>query len=91
MMPFLLTLYSFRYYNRNRVPYVGTLLASHFIESLAFVPIMIGVLMFLFEFFDDQMLAFMVRTPRILPLGSVLNFLWKAACPLTLNLCHIVH
>ena len=30
------------------------LLFNHLFESLAFVPIMIGVLMFLFEFFEDQ-------------------------------------
>ena len=29
-------------------------------QSLAFLPIMMGVLMFLFEFFEDQALAFMV-------------------------------
>ncbi|CAA6671836.1 unnamed protein product [Spirodela intermedia] len=32
----------------------------HVIESLVFVPIMIGILFFLFEFYDDQMLAFLV-------------------------------
>jgi hypothetical protein len=36
-----------------RIPYVPVLV-SHLLESLAFVPIMIGVLMFLFEFFEDQ-------------------------------------
>jgi hypothetical protein len=30
------------------------LLLSHVMESMAFVPVMIGVLMFLFEFFADQ-------------------------------------
>jgi len=32
------------------------------VESLVFVPIMVGILFFLFEFFSDQLLAFMVLT-----------------------------
>ncbi|XP_022922589.1 uncharacterized protein LOC111430551 isoform X2 [Cucurbita moschata] len=36
------------------------LIFVHVIESLVFVPIMIGILFFLFEFYDDQLLAFMV-------------------------------
>lgn len=36
------------------------LMAAHSVESLAFLPIMVGVLMFLFEFFEDQELAFLV-------------------------------
>ncbi|XXG65824.1 hypothetical protein AAC387_Pa05g3436 [Persea americana] len=36
------------------------LIFIHVIESLVFVPIMIGILFFLFEFYDDQLLAFMV-------------------------------
>ena len=33
---------------------------THVVETLVFVPIMIGMLFFLFEFFSDQLLAFMV-------------------------------
>lgn len=36
------------------------LVASHLVDSLVFVPIMLGVLFFLFEFFVDQLLAFLV-------------------------------
>jgi len=36
------------------------LVAAHLIDSLVFVPIILGVLFFLFEFFDDQLLAFLV-------------------------------
>ncbi len=32
----------------------------HLLDSLVFVPIMLGVLFFLFEFFGDQVLAFLV-------------------------------
>jgi hypothetical protein len=39
--------------NGARVP-LGGLVASHVVESLALIPVMIGVLMFLFEFFEDQ-------------------------------------
>ncbi|KAG8650253.1 hypothetical protein MANES_07G017650v8 [Manihot esculenta] len=35
------------------------LIFVHVIESLVFVPIMIGILFSLFEFYDDQLLAFM--------------------------------
>lgn len=48
-----------RYRHRHRAQYLPILL-THCLESLAFVPIMIGVLMFLFEFFEDQVLAFLV-------------------------------
>ena len=41
---------------RNRLP-IGTLVVLHVAESLVFVPIMIGVLFFLFEFFGDHRLA----------------------------------
>ena len=35
-------------------------LLMHLGSSMSFIPIIVGVLMFLFEFFDDQMLAFAV-------------------------------
>jgi hypothetical protein len=44
---------------RARLPLLP-LVASHLLESLVFVPIMLGVLFFLFEFFSDQLLAFLV-------------------------------
>eukprot|EP00611_Tribonema_gayanum_P021742 TRINITY_DN423_c0_g1_i2.p1 TRINITY_DN423_c0_g1~~TRINITY_DN423_c0_g1_i2.p1 ORF type:complete len:643 (-),score=123.27 TRINITY_DN423_c0_g1_i2:1424-3352(-) len=44
---------------RNRQPY-APLIFTHVVESLVFVPIMVGILFFLFEFFSDQLLAFMV-------------------------------
>jgi len=36
------------------------LVAAHLADSLVFVPIMLGVLFFLFEFFADQLLAFLL-------------------------------
>lgn len=33
---------------------------SHLVESLVFVPIIVGIHFFLVEFFSDQLLAFMV-------------------------------
>ena len=44
---------------RNRQPF-GVLVAAHVMESLMFVPVMIGMLFFLFEFYKDQLLAFLV-------------------------------
>jgi len=41
------------------IPY-APLVFTHVVESLVFVPIMVGILFFLFEFFSDQLLAFMV-------------------------------
>lgn len=46
---------------RQRLP-TFRLIFVHVVESLVFVPIMIGILFFLFEFFNDQLLAFMVLT-----------------------------
>ncbi len=63
-MPLLLTrIFFFRQQlgegGASRLPLLLTrmslpLLLSHVMESIAFVPVMIGVLMFLFEFFADQ-------------------------------------
>lgn len=50
-----------QYHARHRLP-TFRLIFVHVIESLVFVPIMIGILFFLFEFYDDQLLAFMVLT-----------------------------
>jgi len=44
---------------RTRRPLLP-LIAAHSASSLVFVPIMLGVLFFLFEFFGDQLLAFCV-------------------------------
>lgn len=48
-----------QYHVRSHLP-VLPLVAAHLIDSLVFVPIMLGVLFFLFEFFADQLLAFLV-------------------------------
>jgi hypothetical protein len=50
-----------QHHARHRLP-TFQLIFVHVIESLVFVPIMIGILFFLFEFYDDQMLAFLVLT-----------------------------
>ncbi|XP_024514830.1 membralin isoform X2 [Selaginella moellendorffii] len=50
-----------QHHARHRLP-TFHLIFIHVFESLVFVPIMIGILFFLFEFFDDQLLAFMVLT-----------------------------
>ncbi len=44
---------------RARLPLIP-LITYHLLDSLVFVPIMLGVLFFLFEFFGDQVLAFAV-------------------------------
>jgi hypothetical protein len=48
-----------QYHVRHRLPY-APLIFTHVVESLVFVPIMVGILFFLFEFFSDQLLAFLV-------------------------------
>lgn len=48
-----------QHHARHRLP-TFQLIFVHVIESLVFVPIMIGILFFLFEFYDDQLLAFLV-------------------------------
>ncbi|XP_048443251.1 membralin-like protein At1g60995 isoform X5 [Pyrus x bretschneideri] len=48
-----------QHHARHQLP-TFQLIFVHVIESLVFVPIMIGILFFLFEFYDDQLLAFMV-------------------------------
>ncbi|XP_057848312.2 membralin-like protein At1g60995 isoform X2 [Cryptomeria japonica] len=50
-----------QHHARHHLP-TFQLIFVHVIESLVFVPIMIGILFFLFEFYDDQLLAFMVLT-----------------------------
>ncbi|CAL9043315.1 unnamed protein product [Musa banksii] len=50
-----------QHHARNHLP-TFQLIFVHVIESLVFVPIMIGILFFLFEFYDDQLLAFLVLT-----------------------------
>jgi hypothetical protein len=50
-----------QHHARHRLP-TYRLIFIHVVESLVFVPIMIGILFFLFEFFDDQLLAFLVLT-----------------------------
>ncbi|XP_054778919.1 membralin-like protein At1g60995 [Prosopis cineraria] len=48
-----------QHHAQHRLP-TFQLIFVHVIESLVFVPIMIGVLFFLFEFYDDQLIAFTV-------------------------------
>ena len=48
-----------QYYVRRGLGY-RHLVFNHVVGSLVFVPIMVGMLFFLFEFFNDQLLAFMV-------------------------------
>eukprot|EP00850_Spirogloea_muscicola_P010271 SM000060S19603 [mRNA] locus=s60:29067:34348:- [translate_table: standard] len=50
-----------QHHARHRLP-TFRLIFAHVVESLVFVPIMIGILFFLFEFFDDSLLAFMILT-----------------------------
>ncbi|XP_010923757.1 membralin-like protein At1g60995 isoform X2 [Elaeis guineensis] len=50
-----------QHHARHQLP-TFQLIFAHVIESLVFVPIMIGILFFLFEFYDDQLLAFLVLT-----------------------------
>ncbi|KAK4783808.1 hypothetical protein SAY86_018176 [Trapa natans] len=56
MMKFTVQL---QHHARHQLP-TFQLIFVHVIESLVFVPIMIGILFFLFEFYDDQLLAFMI-------------------------------
>jgi hypothetical protein len=44
---------------RLSAPIFGLVL-EHLVQSLSFVPVIIGILFFLFEFFGDQMLAFLL-------------------------------
>jgi len=44
---------------RHGLPY-ASLVFHHVVESLVFVPIMVGILFFLFEFFSDQLIAFLL-------------------------------
>lgn len=48
-----------QYVMRAQIPYSGVML-KYALDGLVFVPIVAGVLFFLFEFFDDQILAFLV-------------------------------
>jgi hypothetical protein len=48
-----------QYHVQHRIPYIS-LVFTHVLESLIFVPIMIGILFFLFEFYGDQLLAFLI-------------------------------
>lgn len=50
--------YFLQYYVRHRIPYLH-LVVTHVVDSLIFVPIMIGIQYFLVEFLSDQLLAFM--------------------------------
>lgn len=45
-----------QYYITHRIPYT-LLIATHVIGSLVFVPILMGIYFFLFEFFSDQLVS----------------------------------
>ncbi|KAL5156970.1 Membralin-like protein [Glycine soja] len=66
-----------QHHARHRLP-TFQLIFVHVIESLVFVPIMIGILFFLFEFYDDQLLAFMCPNTNI---NEVLSSLLFAVFP----------
>ena len=67
-----------------RIPYAA-LVVTHVVETLVFVPIMVGIMFFLFEFFSDQLLAFMVLsgTRRMPPLKLSLSLTPSYVCILT--------
>ena len=48
-----------RQHLRLHLPIVGLVL-EHTMQSLSFVPVVVGILFFLFEFFHDQLLAFLL-------------------------------
>ena len=48
-----------RQHLRLHLPIVGLVL-EHTMQSLSFVPVVVGILFFLFEFFNDQLLAFLL-------------------------------
>ena len=48
-----------RQHIRLHLPIVGLVL-EHTMQSLSFVPVVVGILFFLFEFFNDQVLAFLL-------------------------------
>ena len=50
----------------RRLP-LTSLVVAHIVDSLVFVPIMLGMLFFLFEFFSDHVVGF-----------SVLTIVWEA-------------
>jgi hypothetical protein len=50
-----------QYYISRSIPY-EQLVITHLIETLVFVPVMIGMMFFLFEFFQDQMVGWRLFT-----------------------------
>lgn len=48
-----------QYHIRNQIPY-ASLIFWHLIESIVFVPVFLGLLFFIGEFFNDRVLAFML-------------------------------
>ncbi|ONK62521.1 uncharacterized protein A4U43_C07F4950 [Asparagus officinalis] len=65
-----------QHHARHHLP-TFQLIFVHVIESLVFVPIMIGILFFLFEFYDDQLLLY--RTPKHSSFGIKPDVPWKLA------------
>jgi len=64
--------YQLQWHITHRRPYMP-LIFSHGVESLVFVPIMVGIHFFLVEFFSDQLLAFLILT--MVWMGEVFSIL----------------
>jgi len=58
---------------RHNLSYVS-LIFSHLVDSLVYIPIMVGMLFFLFEFYGDQLLAFLVLAQVWLRLHLFFSF-----------------
>ncbi|KAK4536587.1 hypothetical protein CDCA_CDCA09G2612 [Cyanidium caldarium] len=64
---------------RHRTPYAGALFSSS-MHALVLVPIITGILFFLFEFFDNQLLAFCVLVLAWLA-EVVVMLTWRSGIP----------
>eukprot|EP01031_Cornospumella_fuschlensis_P042994 gene42995-52546_t len=64
--------YLLQFHIAHNLPYLP-LVFTHVIDSLVFVPIMMGIYFFLFEFFSDQLLAFLVLL--VVWMGEVFSIL----------------
>ncbi len=51
--------YMLQYYTRHNLSVIK-LVVTHLVESLVFVPIMVGIMGFLYEFFADSLLTFLL-------------------------------
>ena len=62
-----------QYHIRNHIPY-ASLIFRHLIESIVFVPVFLGLLFFIGEFFNNRVLAFMLISLVWLSEGNFLYF-----------------